>query len=586
MSQGLARWVVAGLIFAAVPPAFAQTAPAPQNTPALLNPTAQVNQVPQGSPIPRVLPPQPPKVAPGALVPPPGGPAGAVPDVAIAVSRVVVEGVTVYAPAALARITAGLTGPAVPLAAVERARVALLQRYRRDGYPLTAVSAVRDGAGVLHMRVTEGHIAEVKLDGDIGPAGVQVLRFLNRLTEPKAITAAALERYLLLAQDVPGVSVRAILRPSTDQPGALTLVAQVSRTAVSGLLTADNRGFRKSGPEESLAVADFNSFTSYGERTEVSLYRSFNDTQIFGEASSEFYIGASGLKLRLYAGAGDSQPSGDLRAAGYDGATRVFGGQFTYPVIRARQQTLNAFAIMDALESNIDNGTAPNVFRNSYDSLRIFRTGFDYALSDVWAGDARAAVSGLTFRLSQGARGLGAKTDQTRPGERVDFFKASFDLSRTQTLFQPTDSSSVALMGILAGQITPDLLPPAEKFYLGGNRITRGFYAGEVTGDNGLAATLELQFNTTMDLRAFGQTMTFAPQFYGFYDWGETWENQRSDANHRLQSAGLGVRLNVTRFTEFDLEGVHRFTRYPTGNAPGVSALPSEALYWRVLVRY
>ncbi len=504
----------------------------------------------------------------------------------IVVSRVIVEGVTVYSPAAMAKAVEGLAGAAVPLAKVEAARVALLRRYRNDGYPLTAVSVVRDDAGVLHFRVTEGHIADVKLDGDIGPAGVQVLRFLNQLTKPKAITAAALERYLLLAQDVPGVSVRAILRPSTDQPGALTLVAQVSRAPVSGLLTADNRGFRKSGPEESLAVADFNSFTSYGERTEVSLYRTFNSTQIFGEASTEFYIGASGLKLKLYAGAGDSQPSGDLRAAGYDGSTRVFGGQFTYPIIRARQQTLNAFAIMDALESNINNGTPPDVFRNSYDSLRIFRTGFDYVLSDIWAGDTRSAVNALSFRLSQGAKGLGAKTDQTRPGERVDFFKASFDFSRTQTLLQPTDTSSVALMGIISGQVTPNLLPPAEKFYLGGNRITRGFYAGEVTGDNALAATVELQYNTTMDISAFGQTVTFSPQFYGFYDWGETWENQRSDANHRLQSTGGGVRLNVTRYTEFDLEGVHRFTRYPTGNSPGVSALPSEALYWRVLVRY
>ncbi|HEY2133493.1 MAG TPA: ShlB/FhaC/HecB family hemolysin secretion/activation protein, partial [Acetobacteraceae bacterium] len=85
------------------------------------------------------------------------------------------------------------------LASIEAVRTKILRRYRDDGYPLTAVSAVRDSAGVLHFRVTEGHIADVKLDGDIGPAGVQVLRFLHRLTEPKAITAAALERYLLLA---------------------------------------------------------------------------------------------------------------------------------------------------------------------------------------------------------------------------------------------------------------------------------------------------------------------------------------------------------------------------------------------------
>ena len=445
---------------------------------------------------------------------------------------------------------------------------------------------MRDSAGVLHFRVTEGHIADVKLDGDIGPAGVQVLRFLQRLTEPKAITAAALERYLLLAQDVPGVTLRAVLRPSTDEPGALTLVAQVSRAPVSGLLTADNRGFSQAGPEESLGVFDFNSFTSYGERTEISLYRTFNSTEIFGQASTEVYLGSSGLRLKIYGGAGDSQPSGQLRAAGYDGITRVFGGQFTYPIIRARQQTLNVVAIGDALESEIDNGTGSDTFRSSYDSLRVARIGGDYALSDLWLGASRPATNGLTFRLSQGIAGLGAKTDQTRPGERLDFFKATFDLTRTQTLFQPTDTSSIALMGIVTGQITPNLLPPTEEFYLGGSRITRGFYSGEVIGDNALAATVELQYNVSTDINAFGHTLAVSPQFYGFYDWGETWQNQRSDPNYRLQSFGAGVRLNVTAYTEFDLEGVRRLTPYPTGQAPGISALPGEALYWRVLTRF
>ena len=97
--------------------------------------------------------------------------------------------------------------------------------------------------GQLRFVVTEGRIASVKLDGDIGPAGTQVLRFLNRLTEKQPIDSATLERYLLLAQDVPGVTLRAVLEPSTDQPGALNLIAQVSRQAVSGLATIDNRAF-------------------------------------------------------------------------------------------------------------------------------------------------------------------------------------------------------------------------------------------------------------------------------------------------------------------------------------------------------
>ena len=133
--------------------------------------------------------------------------------------------------------------------------------------------------------VTEGHIASVKLDGDIGPAGTQVLRFLQRLTEQQPIDSATLERYLLLAQDVPGVTLRAVLEPSTDQPGALNLIAQVSRQPVSGLASIDNRAFNETGPIEMLGLLDLNSFTEFGEKTELSFYHTLPNSENFGQAS-------------------------------------------------------------------------------------------------------------------------------------------------------------------------------------------------------------------------------------------------------------------------------------------------------------
>ena len=49
---------------------------------------------------------------------------------------------------------------------------------------------------------------------------------------------------------------------------------------------------------------------------------------------------------------------------------------------------------------------------------------------------------------------------------------------------------------------------------------------------------------------------------------------------------GLGVRVTVTRFTEFGLEGVHRNTRFVHGSGAGVSPLKADALYWRVVTRF
>ncbi|HET7879672.1 MAG TPA: ShlB/FhaC/HecB family hemolysin secretion/activation protein [Acetobacteraceae bacterium] len=553
------------------------------------------NPVPQGSPIPRVLPPTPPSVTPGGLTPPPSGPTGAVPNQPVRVTSVEVEGVTAYPQSEIAQMAAGLVGPAVPLTQIDAARQAILQRYRADGYVLTTVSANLDKGGQLRFVVTEGHIAAIKLDGDIGPAGVQVLRFLNKLTEQQPIDSATLERYLLLAQDVPGISLRAVLEPSADTPGALTLVAQVSRQALSGLASIDNRAFNEVGPIEMLGVLDFNSFSEFGEKTEVSYYHAFPNSQNFGQVSTEMFIGASGLKGKIYGGYGGTVPTGTLGLQGYNGTTTVFGSSLSYPVIRSRQQTLNVNLIFDALDSNISiapNGTPRT--QASYDALRVMRVGEDYALSDLLFGPDHSAVNALSARISEGMKLLGATTDgiartSPRQNEQTGFTKINFEASRTQTLFAPWEGASLALMGLLTGQWSPNILPPAEQFYLGGARFTRGYYAGQVPGDKALAATAELQLNTGFETTLFQKSFDISTQYYVFYDWGETWQNLSTDHAAMINSVGGGVRAQVTRYVEVDLEGLARFNRFPNGgNVPGsgVSPLYGGAFYWRVLSRF
>ncbi len=74
-------------------------------------------------------------------------------------------------------------------------------------------------------------------------------------------------------------------------------------------------------------------------------------------------------------------------------------------------------------------------------------------------------------------------------------------------------------------------------------------------------------------------------QWYAFFDYGQAWQNQSLDANAHLSSVGGGVRLTLTRFTEVDLEGVHRNTRFVHGS-DGTSPLAADAFYWRVLARF
>jgi hemolysin activation/secretion protein len=555
-------------------------------------PAALGNAVPQGSPLPHVLPSAPPPL--GGTLPSLPGPAQPTPMPAanVAVQSAVIEGATAFPDAQLEPLIAGTTGPAVPLANIEAARLAILNLYRQTGYALTTVSAALDRSGRLRFVVIEGYIAKIRLEGDIGPAATQVLRFLNNLVGQRPIDTATLERYLLLVQDIPGVAIHAVLRPAPDDPGALTLIAQLSRQEFDGQLSVDNRAFRQTGPVELLAVLDANSFSQFGERTEVSIYHAEGDTETFGQASEEFFVGGSGLKIRIYGGDGETTPYGELGSIGYHGFTTVIGAAATYPVIRSRRQTLTVGIFFDVENSEIklDAGPQGQSIRSGLDQLRVGRLGVDYVSQDLWAGLDRTAVNALEFRLSQGFPGLGGTTTSnptpSRTGEQPGFTKISGEIARTQSLFVPWQGATVALKAAVAGQYSGDVLPPVEEYFLGGAEFDRGFYAGQVTGDTALTWTLELQLNTGFDVTAFGHPVNLGTQFYGFYDRGETWNNTPLDPNQRLSSEGMGVRLSVTRNTEFDLEGVIRNTRIPSGTEGEVSALKADALYWRALARF
>ena len=111
-----------------------------------------------------------------------------------------------------------------------------------------------------------------------------------------------------------------------------------------------------------------------------------------------------------------------------------------------------------------------------------------------------------------------------------------------------------------------------------------------MTGDSALAVTfeplLDVNFTTLESLPAWIGPLPLSAQFYSFYDWGNAWQNQSTDADHVLRSVGGGVRFYAGPRVEMDVEGVSRLTRTPDGEPPEVSRLKSSAVYWQILGRF
>lgn len=547
------------------------------------------------NPIERTTPVAPPRVAPGleaAPVTPQTGPGA---GQRVQLREATVTGNQALATPRFAATLAPLSNQEVALAQIEEARIAILTAYRNAGYPFAAVDAGltprQDGGFDATFRVTEGYIAEVRLEGDIGPAGTQVLRFLQPLTAQRPISASALERALLLASDIPGVTVRGVVRPMAAEPGALQLVARVARRPFSGYLNLDNRGSDLAGPVQGLLAIGANAFSEYGERSELALFSAEGAQQDFAQATFEGFIGGSGLRLRAWAGAGRARPGSALAAIGYAGDTTIYGAALSYPLIRTRPLTLSLTGQFDGFDSEVRTDTGGGAAVASRDSVRSLRAALDLQSLDSLVPFLPPATTIGQLRLSRGLSDLGATPNDdpqsTRAGSRYDYLKASFELSRTMPLFEPIEGWSFGIQANFAGQYSNDVLPQVEKFYLGGSRLNRGFFAGQATGDTAFTFGIEAQLGTRIELpgeAAWGLSNRLDIQLYAFRDQGRTWENVATDPNRRLVSHGIGLRLSLADAIALEIEGVRRQTRQPAGRAE--DPLDRDALYVRTLVRF
>ena len=573
---------------------------------ALCAPGAVMAQVPGGVPRPppppaglieRIAPQEAPSLSPRTQPPPPEARRGPGEAQEVAISTATVQGNTALTDPELRPAIAALEGRSVSLARIEEARLALLGTYRRAGYPFVAVAAALvpgpDGRNEARFSITEGYVAEVRIDGDIGPAGTQVLRFLERVKEIRPVSTAAVERALLLASDVPGVQVRGVLQPIQGEPGALRLVAQLSRSAVSGYFNLDNRGYRYTGPWQALLVAGVNSVTEFGERTEISLFGSEQATQYFAQASNEVFVGGSGLRVRIYAGVGNTTPSGQLAEIGYEGDTELAGVIATYPIIRSRPANLWAVGQFDLFNSTVYTGAAdtsgPRALAGR-DRIRTARGGFDLQALDTVLSFMPPATNQASLRVHQGVSVFGATETGdplvTRLGSEFDFTKTTGEYQRVQPLFAPFDGAMVNLQVYVSGQWSTEVLPPAEKYYLGGSRLGRGYYSGQVTGDWGYGYAVELQLDLAYEIPAepaLGNNRG-STQLYAFRDLGWAYQNLDTDADRRLSSWGGGFRTVFSEAVQFDVEVARRFTTRPEGVA--ADPLRATQLFFRTLVRF
>jgi hemolysin activation/secretion protein len=419
-------------------------------------------------PLPSTI--QPPRVAPPPAIKPQKG-------MTVSVKQFRFAGNTLLGAEQLAPAVAGFLDRPIGFAELQLAADAVAAAYREAGWIVRVYLPEQDiSEGVVTLQVIEAVFGGLRLDGELSK---RVARsdiegyFQARQQVGQPLSSADLDRALLLADDLPGVSVAGTLVPGRED-GETALLLQTTDEPLFfyGELGLDNTGARSIGSGRLTANLNLNSPSRHGEWVNLNLLHS--EGSDYARLALTIPYGYDGLRLGINGSAMvykviDGPSAGT--AAQIEGDSGSLGLDLSYPLIRSRMHNLY-------LTAGVDNKT--------------FYTRDSLVRSDYESNTARLALSGNRFD-NLGGGGANSASLQLSGGRLSEmrehtllnsidrgFLKLDYSLSRQQTV-TPDHAVLVSLMGQHATQV----LDSSEKFYIGGANSVRAYPASELGGDRG-----------------------------------------------------------------------------------------------------
>lgn len=454
-----------------------------------------------------------------------------------------VSGAQAVSPDRIAAVYQPYVGKKVSQADLAAIAGAISDLYRVDGFHLSrAIVPPQDIAdGRVRIQVVEGAIVQAELKGDGGEQfGMRPM--LGPILAEQPSRLATLERQLFLVNGRPGVRITdTALEEIGGSTGRFRLTLYLRIWHVFSSLGLDNLGSSSVGPWQTYATGAFNSYLTPGDTLAVNLSTIANDPRELGFArlSYDAPVGVDGVRLGASVLYSAVRP-GDAR--------RLDSDITTTEAFEVRASTVPFMSQSSGLTLTVA-GTFSNVSEHDLygpwynDHIRTASLTADYRLQDHFGGTNFAT---LTYRQGLDIFGASHFDDDllSRDGATSNFSVLNLWFTRYQTL---NDAWSLKLSA--ANQTASRPLFTSQQFYLGGAAFGRGYGAAEISGDNGLAGSLELRFDQKLNFRYWT-----GYQLYAFGDAGAVWnDGYRLSDGLSLTSAGAGVRFFLPDDFQADL---------------------------------
>jgi len=527
---------------------WAQPAPSTGTTAAELDPNTRVSRPPPRRPA-------------GAFAPEPPGPCPLeTSDVQVTLSSVTFKGATAVDADTLRAAYADYVGKPQPVSVI----CAIRDRAARIVFDSGVLARVeipeqRIAGGALVLEVIEAHVVNVRVRGDVGESQAIIERYAEKLRGMKPFDMARAQRYLLLASDVPGVQVRAAVRPSTSaERGAVDIDLTVVRKDPEVFANIQNTGSKQVGRWGGLVRGEIAGYTQFGESTALTAFHTLDSNeQWLVQLAETARFGGEGLVGRGSLTYGESRPGDFLKPLDLKSRSLVANLEAAYPYIRSRNQNLTLAGGLDVIDQKTRAGGAGVL---SHDQLRVL-----YARAD---GDYRTEIAArpVLFNGSVGVRrGLSilggsdkGDADLTRalgnPDAWVLRAQGGADMAITDRL-----------TGMIRGQAqySGSSLMPYEQISLGGLTVGRGYDPAALLGDKGVSGAAEVRYGPIQ----LHPKVVAAP--YGFFDAGYVASNNALASgvqkDRTLKSVGAGVVFRLFNRANLEVTYAHPIDATRTG---------------------
>ena len=379
--------------------------------------------------------------------------------------------------------------------------------YKDKGYLASASLPKQD--------ITEGNVKIIIIEAKFGGTQLKLDSTTKYRIHPEIIqkfiehsnhkgellNLNALDRAVLIADELPGAAVSQSLQPGTKDGETDSLLNIDNEPAYLAMLSADNYGSHSTGPVRYQANASFLSPLGVGDRIDLGLLHS-NGTE-YGRVSFNRPIGYSGLRMGMNASALKYEVvAGAALSLSPEGTAETLQIEGSYPVYRSRAFDLSLASSLERkhfrnkVQQAVESNYLIDVF-NFGSSLNhkntLFLAGETAASIDFDLGYANYDDSPGTYQAS--------KIQQDTQGR---FNRFRWSINNTQ-FFTETISSVLKFNG----QLSDSNLDSSQKFYLGGASGVRAYPTSEGSGSEGYLLSAELHKELTANFTATG-----------FYDYG------------------------------------------------------------------